>query len=606
MIHLHRVVPRHLWSAILLVAFAYVFTVPTARATVKYTVSFAHRDNHLFAVSMMIPVNAPNVRVALPAWNALYQTRDFSFRLHGPLTAGTIVRSAIGFYVPDQLDRDTWRVCECASPSDRPQSISLTYSIQWDDPGPFNSQLNEHHAFMNLAEILMYLPDRRSEDVEVQFANVPADWKLITELPPGPDPNSFVAADYDALVDAPVEAGTFDEFEFDNAGAHFRVVVDGKDWNRGRLEDGLRRITGYEVALMGGPPFKEYTFFFHIGPYAQVGGGGMEHANSTAIGSNSTDSAIAVAAHEFFHAWNVKRIRPQTLEPVDYSKEQYTRALWFAEGVTSTYSSFTLERSGLWTKDQFYSDLAQQITELESRPAHKWQSAEESSLDAWLEKYDSYNLPDRSISYYNKGQLLGVMLDLAIRDATDNRKSLDDVMRLMNDEYAKQHKFYNDSEGVRGAVEQVSGASFDDFFRGYVAGVGEIPFDKFLAAAGLELHADNAKGPDLGFTPGRPADGGVPVIYLEDGGAAESAGLQVGDVILLMNGQEPPRGRRGMTRDLHAGDTVKLHVNREGQEIDISFVLGSRDVTRYSIAEMPNPSDRQRRIREGFLRGTTN
>ena len=588
-------------------ALAMILVSPAAFARIQYTISLAAPSQHRFHVSMSIEEKASQSDpiVALPAWNALYQIRDFSTRV-GDVRANESAKEAVELGV-SAVNKDTWRITPAnGSAAEKAGSVVINYSIQWDDAGPFNSQLNEHHAFLNLAEILMYVPERRSEEVEVQFANVPPDWKLVTELPAGPDANSFVAPSYDALVDSPVEAGAFDEFEFDNGGAHFRVVVDSKDWNRQRLEEGLRRITGYELQLMGGAPFKEYTFFFHIGSFPQVGGGGMEHANSTAISAGSTEAAISVAAHEFFHAWNVKRIRPQTLEPVDYAKEQYTRALWFAEGVTSTYSAYTLERAGLWSKDQFYTDLGQQITELESRPAHKWQSAEESSLDAWLEKYDAYNLPDRSVSYYNKGQLLGVMLDLAIRDATDNHESLDDVMRLMNDEYAKQHKFYNDSEGIRAAAEKVSGSNLGDFFARYVAGAEEIPYQKFLATAGLELKADSSNGPDLGFAPGRSAGGGVPVIYIEEGGAAEAAGLQAGDVILLVNGQEPPRGRRGFLRDLHAGDTVKLHVNRDGQEMDISYVLGVREVTRYSIAELPNPSEKQQRIREGLLRGATN
>jgi predicted metalloprotease with PDZ domain len=295
-----------------------------------------------------------------------------------------------------------------------------------------------------------------------------------------------------------VEAGKFEGFQFTESGARFRVVVDADNWNRERLEQGLHRITRYELQLMGGPPpfdppYHEYTFFFHIGPYADVGGGGMEHRNSTVIAATSVDSAIAVAAHEFFHVWNVKRIRPQSLDPVDYTKEQYTRALWFAEGVTSCYAAFTLERSGLWSKSQFYADLASQIGELQSRPAHRWQSVEESSLDAWFENYDGYNSPDRSISYYNKGQIVGLLLDLAIRDATDNRKSLDDVFRRMNEEYARQGKFYNDSEGVRAAVEEVAGKSFNDFFLRYVSGTDEIPYDDFLAIAGLELNLHPGK-----------------------------------------------------------------------------------------------------------------
>jgi len=591
----------------LLIAFAVSFAAPSASARVRYTVSLASPGQHRFHVGVELDARPrqQEITLALPAWNALYQVRDFSYRVEG-VRANQPAKEAVQLPVT-AVDKDTWRVSIPAAGSPAmPRAAVVNYSIEWDDPGPFNSQLNEHHAFMNLAEILMYAPDRRSEDVEVQFQQVPEGWKLMSELPAGPDPNSFVAPSYDALVDAPVEAGNFDEFEFDNDGAHFRVVVDSKDWNKGHLEDYLRRITGYELQLMGGPPFKEYTFFFHIGPYPEVGGGGMEHANSTAIASGSTESAANTAAHEFFHAWNVKRIRPQTLEPVDYTKEQYTRALWFAEGVTSTYSAFAMERTGLWPKDQFYRDLGTQISELESRPAHKWQSVEESSLDAWLEKYDAYTFPDRSISYYNKGQILGVMLDLAIRDATDNHKSLDDVMRGMNDEYAKRGKFYNDSEGVRAAVEEVAGKSFEDFFRRYVAGVDEIPYDTFLAAAGIELKVDRAQSADIGFTPGRGPGGGLAVLDVDEGGAAEAAGLRERDVILLVNGQEVPRGRRGFLRDLHPGDTIALHVNRSGQEMDISYVLGARDEDRYSVVETPHPNDRQRRIREGLLRGTTN
>ena len=336
-----------------------------------------------------------------------------------------------------------------------------------------------------------------------------------------------------ALVDAPVEAGKFADFDFDNQGAHFRVVVDATDWNKGRLEDYLRHITEYEITLMGAPPFKEYTFFFHIGSYADVGGGGMEHANSTAISASSVESAATVAAHEFFHAWNVKRIRPQALEPVDYSKEQPTRALWFAEGVTSTYGAYALERAGLWTKSQFYDDLAAQISELQSRPAHKWQSVEESSLDAWLEKYDDYNSPDRSISYYNKGQIDGVLLDLAIRDATDNRKSLDDVLRAMNDEYAKAGKFYNESKDIRGTVEEVSGKNFEDFFRRFVAGTDEIPYDDFLAAAGWKLKIETDRDARPGLLAGRRDHRKASrVSDLEAGSAAEAAGLRDGDMIV--------------------------------------------------------------------------
>ena len=185
------------------------------------------------------------------------------------------------------------------------------------------------------------------------------------------------------------------------------MVVHGDNWKKKQIESDLKRICEYEIKLMGGAPYSRYTFLLHIGKGAAGAGGGMEHADSTAISVPSGEYLPSVAAHEFFHLWNVKRIIPATLYPVDYAKEQYTRALWFAEGITNTYASYTLERTGLWTKQQLYHDLGAQITELESRPANLWQSAEQSSLDAWLEKYPLYNRPEFSISYYTKGQVLG-------------------------------------------------------------------------------------------------------------------------------------------------------------------------------------------------------
>jgi predicted metalloprotease with PDZ domain len=589
------------------VAFA-AFLIPRpAAATIKYHVSLKNPDAHIFQVQMEIPPAPQGIVIAIPAWNALYQVRDFSYRVRD-VEAKLSAEPGAADVPVRKLDTQTWQVLYpwdgALSPTAKPALV--TYSIEWDDPGPFNSQLNAHHAFINFAEVLMYVPDRRGEATVVQFDDIPAGWRVAAELAPVPDTSSFQAESYDKLVDAPVEFGTFDEFRFDEDGAHFRVVVDGKDWHRDRLENALKHITAYETKLMGGAPFAEYTFFFHFGPYPEAGGGGMEHSNCTAISAPSGDAAVATAAHEFFHAWNVKRIRPQTLEPVDFTKEQYTRALWFAEGVTSTYGAYTLERSGLYTRDQFYGEVAAQITELDSRPARLWQSVEESSLDAWLEKYDDYRQADRSISYYTKGEIDGMLLDIAIRDATDNHKSLDDVMRSMNDLYAKQGRFYDDSTGVRVVAENVAGVKFDDFFARYVAGTDEIPYGKLLAPAGLELKLELRKSADIGFwTVGRAP--GVPVVISQviPGGPAEAAGLKPGDAILSVNGQAPPRFFPGWLRERNPGEQVALHIHREGKDFDTSYALGTTEVKRYSIVEISHPAEKQKRIREGWLRGQT-
>jgi predicted metalloprotease with PDZ domain len=297
----------------------------------------------------------------------------------------------------------------------------------------------------------------------------------------------------------------------------------------------------------------------------------------------------------------VKRIRPQSLEPVDYTKEQYSRALWFAEGVTSTYGSFTLERSGIWTKDKWYVDLAQQVCELQSRPARKWQSVEESSLDTWFDKYDAYNLADRSISYYNKGQIIGDMLDLAIREATDNHKSLDDVLRSLND-LAKQGKFYDESAGIRAVVEEVSGTNFEDFFRRYVSGLDEIPYDQFLSHAGLTLKSESRQSADPGFVVGRSPEGPA-VVSVTPGSAAQMAGLHVDDILVELN-DAPVSGRiSAWMRERKPGETIKLKIRREGQEHDLTFGLGSREESHCTVVEVPHPTEKQLRIRAGLLRG---
>ena len=411
------------------------------------------------------------------------------------------------------------------------------------------------------------------------------------------------AKSYDALADAPIEVSNFKEFTIPGLPVDIRAAVHGDGWSPKKIESELSRICNYELKLMGGAPFEHYLFILHIGKGA--GGGGMEHANSTAMGIPSDEYLSGVAAHEFFHLWNVKRIRPATLEPVDYTKEQYTRALWFAEGVTSTYGAYTLVRIGIWNKDRFYEDLGEQISELESRPADHWQSAEQSSLDAWLEKYSLYNGPDDSVSYYTKGQILGVLLDILIRDRTNNEKSLDEVLRGMNTDFAKQGKTYRDSLDIRLEAEKVAGGSFEEFFRDYVAAAKPLPYEQILALAGLELRTMEHKKAVLGFSPDRESSGTITVRAVDDGGPAAEAGLHPGDVILNWNGGDVPRSLGRWVRERQPGETVKVRIRREEKEQTLQFNLGEEKEVLYQVAEDPHAEEKAKRIRDGLLHGVT-
>ncbi len=571
----------------------------TAQAVVCYGVSVAHPEQHLFQVKMQIPDVKNEVMVQMPAWNALYEIRDFSShvqRLEAFAGADTVA--------VEKLDKQTWRIAGNGT-------ITVRYAIYWDEGGPFSTQLNREHAFINPAMILLYVPGRRAEAVQLEILDMPAEWKATAASAQASERSDlsqkfeFGAASYDELADAPIEAGKFEEFEIPGLEHPVRAVVHGDEWEKKRVQDDLRRICAYEVKLMDGAPYSKFTFIVHFGKSATGQGGGMEHSDSTAISVRSEEDFPNVAAHEFFHLWNVKRIRPATLDPTDYTKEQYTRALWFAEGVTNTYATYTLVRTGLWNKQQFYEDLGAQISELEARPANQWQSAEQSSLDAWMEKYPLYNRPENSISYYTKGQVLGVLLDILIRDRTEDERSLDDVLRAMNEQFAKQGKPYQDSLDVRLMVEKVAGGSFQEFFQKYVAGSEALPYQQLFGFAGLDLEKKERRRASVGFSAGRDQTGSLVVRSVDSGSPAEKAGLHDDDVITAWNGADPPRNPERWAYGQKKGTPLRLNVRRDEKNITVEFRLGEVAEIFYRLAEDPQANEKARHIRDGLLRGVT-
>ena len=590
----------------LLLVFAALFLLglaPGASATIRYSVSLDHPERHLFLVEMQISEVTGGVTEQMPAWNALYQVRDFSSHVR------QVAASADGKNLEiDKVDKQTWRITGSGT-------ISVRYSVYWDEAGPFAAQLSAEHAFVNLAMVLFYVPERRGEDVRLSLVHLPDGWRVASALSPLANKNDdahgveFAASSYDARVDAPIEAGTFQEFTLRGISPPIRVVIYGDSWDRGEVQSALERICRYEISLMQGAPYDSYTFLVHIGKAAGGAGGGMEHANSTAIAVSSADYLAGVSAHEFFHLWNVKRIRPASLDPVDYTKEQYTRALWFAEGVTSTYGSYTLLRSGIWNKEQFYTDLGLQITELEARPANRWQSAEQSSLDAWLEKYPLYNGGDSSVSYYTKGQILGVLLDVLIRDRTDNTASLDDVLREMNTEFAKKGRTYRDSLDIRLTAERVAGGSFEVVFRRYVSGAEPLPYAQILGLAGLELRELRSSHAALGFAVERDAAGQLRVSSpLSESAAA--AGLREGDMILQWDEGEAPRRIARWLRERKPGERLRLRLRREeaggeARKIALEFPLEEHVETEWQVGEARSHTEKAGRILAGLLRGVT-
>jgi predicted metalloprotease with PDZ domain len=582
---------------------------PSAQpAPVRYVVSLAAAPQHLVRVNLLLPRGTVERSLQLPVWNALYQVLDFSQYVRWvratTIGANTVAGNTVAGAPLDVrlLDKSRWQVGGAEN------GASVEYEIAADQPGPQGAQINSHHAFFNLAEILMYPVDARSAPAEIRFQDVPAGWRIATTLASlGPD--AFSANGYDQLVDAPVEIGSFQEVDFEQGGGHYRVVVDAQpaDYDMRKIVPLVQRIVAAATGWMNDRPFDTYLFIYHI-PH-DLGGTGMEHADSTAIDINArvlAESLLAlpeVTAHEFFHLWNVKRIRPQSLEPIDYTRENYSRALWFSEGVTNTVEDYLLLRAGLLDEPHSLGRLAGQIQELEQRPARLTQSAEESSLDAWLEKYPQYALPQRSISYYNKGGLLGVMLDLTVRDASNGCSSLRDILQWMNQNYARQSQFFPDSEGVRRGAEAVSHADLGWFFQKYVAGTEEIPWDDFFRSVGLRLVRHAKLVADLGFSATRIFDAPPQVIWVNSGSNAEGAGLASGDAILRINGQAASSDFYSRLAQLHPGDTLRLWVRNSDGEHEVHWKLTSRKEVGLDLADVDNVTPQQKARRSAWLKG---
>ena len=577
---------------------------PQAQPT-EYFVSLADAPTHIAHVTIRLLDFSGTAALAMPVWNALYQVRNFVGHVEDVRVENAAGKSEHF----SQTSTSTWELAGAAG------CALISYDIYLDTPGPFGSELNAEHGFFNWAMVLMYPPELRSQPASIRLLDAPPTWELrdthvFGSVPAGKVSEAVGVADnYDSLVDSPADLGMLQQYSFQQDGATYHIAVHGNpgEYDSVGLQENLRRVTHATVDWMQDRPYSDYTFLYDF-PHGP-GSGGMEHAYGTAISASAAsgrvdvDSLAGISAHEFFHLWNVKRIRPQSLEPIDYQHEQDTRALWFSEGVTSTVSELMLVRAGLIDERRYLQDLASEITELESRPAHTWQSAEESSLSAWLEGDAFYRTPQRSISYYNKGEILGVLLDLRMRQLTDGRKSLRDLFQWMNEHYAKQHRYFPDSAGVQEAAEGITAQSFADFFHDYVAGVKPLPYADFFRLVGLQLASENVTVADPGFFSTANLDSESTVTAVVPGSDAARVGLSAGDRILEVNGRPAAYHLDRELARMIPGETIKLRISRAGKEHGLKFKVGARQEQQYVLADVAAITAEQRAHRAAWIHG---
>ncbi|MFI5235541.1 MAG: M61 family metallopeptidase [Gemmatimonadales bacterium] len=478
---------------------------PAARYDIRYTFRSAEPATHFGDVTVTVGRRDRDlVQFQLPAWYpGRYAIYNFAANVQ------EVWAKCGDATVPaPKTDKTTWLV-QCI----RTKPITFGYRVWWNDLNGSFSQIDSTHINLNPGNSFVYVVGRKSDPVTVTYAG-PDGWRIINGQP-GEGP-MYRFPNYDIFIDNPTEiSNAFTVDSFIVGQVTYRVMLhtdkDPGDF-RLRLVHDIQRIVTAEAALWGDPPIPQYTFLVHF--LQGNGGDGMEHTSSTQISlpvslASLTDTsqylnALGVFGHEFFHTWNMKRLRARELGPWDYTRETPTRTLWIGEGVTNYYGVRMMLRSGVWDTARYVKRVAQAVTQLQSSPGRLLMTAEQSSEAAWF--FDAVplrqktNLRNTTISYYNKGELLGWLLDLDIRARTHGQKSLDDVMRLMwkrfwlgkSDSYYLQGHGYSDADFLQ-AVNDVSGSNHAEFFRRYVSGLDELPYDSVLAGVGLKLTASDGK-----------------------------------------------------------------------------------------------------------------
>ncbi len=479
---------------------------------ISYDLQMPRPATHLFEVRVTVETQTPQaaIELQLPRWSpGRYAVFDFAKNVRevsyeAPPPAGRCSETHERQLL--RLDTQTWRFFPCGA-----TSMTLAYKVFADDLSGTFSQLNERHANFNGGALFMYVVGHKADAVKLSIAP-PAGWRIVNGRMTSSVQREWQFANYDLLIDTPTEIGpdwTQDNFAVDGKTYHVVLHAVGGDAGRRKaLAHDLEKIVRAETALWGAPEFSDYTFLIHTG--AGERGDGMEHLTSTQIMQRGTltdpgayESVLGTAAHEFFHVWNVKRLRPVELGPWDFTKPVSTRGLWIAEGFTNYYGHLMQRRAGLWSDETLWQQLAGEINTIEKAPGGRLMSAEESSLVApFLDAachVQRTGLEQTSISYYDKGETIALVLDLLIRGRSAGRVSLDDVMRRAYQQFyldSPQATYYlrgrgYTSEEFQRVAAQVAGFDLADFFTRYVRGTEPLPYDEALAYVGLRLINNN-------------------------------------------------------------------------------------------------------------------
>nr|WP_226904931.1 PDZ domain-containing protein [Pedobacter schmidteae] len=561
-----------------LLAFVILLSVGmTAKSQVKigFEVSFIEPQAHYAEVEMTLSGLVKDyVDVKMPVWApGSYLVREFSKSVEG--FAATANGKTLKH---EKVRKNAWRIY-----TTRANTVKIKYRVYAFEVSVRTSFIDETHAFLSSTGIFMY-PDGLLKTPSTVKIIPHKSWnKVSTGLEPvAGKPFTYTASDFDILFDSPIEVGNQDVFEFTASGVKHEVAMyGGGNYDREKLKVDMAKIVEQGTVIYGENPNKAYTFIVHN--FTQ-GSGGLEHLNSCVLGASRNGYTskegykgfLDLVAHEYYHLWNVKRMRPIALGPFDYENENYTTNLWVAEGFTAYYENKLMLRSGFLTDKEFVDQLVTAVSNVSNIPGAQVQSVAEASFDAWIKLYrPNENSNNTTVSYYAKGEVVGILMDIAIAHATKGAKSLDDVMKAMYLQNKAQKRGYTDAE-FKAMVEKVSGQDFTDFWAKYINGTQLPEYKKYFGYAGIKVtnELEGKSTPYLGVT-SKKTEGRMFISAVLRNSAAWVDGLNVNDELISIDGTpiEAAVERMPAITGKKVGDVVVIKVARDGALKDIKVTL---------------------------------
>jgi len=584
-------------------AFTLLLATPLGGQTVRYEVSLTPGTFH---VSADFPTSGKDtLLVSLPAWSpGNYEIQNYARYVHG-FGAKNASGQALRW---DRADKDTWRIV-----TGRTDRVTVAFDYSPDTVDLSVARTAEDFGQFLGTNLFMFEEGQLGRPAEVRF-RLPAGWQVTTALK-GPANGVYRAGDYHELADAMTFVGRYSLDSLQADGKWIRIAVwPATDYTPAvarNLRNGVAKLAPVQNRIMGDTPYDEYTVFFNVihGPIDF--GGGLEHSSSQydimpalAFADPSGtlgDFMYPLLSHEFFHLWNVKRIRPAEMWPYDYHAEQYTPLLWWSEGVTDYYADLTNLRAGLWTPDQFLANAVTNMDQVEQAP-EPW-SVEDGSEATWI--HEVYI--NSSQLYYPKGSLLGFLLDISIRDATDNAHNLDEVMRALYTRYYRQTKGFSTAD----LLSELRGAGMPDadtFYRRYIDGRDSLPYETVFEKAGLAFHRQIVTSPFVGLSTGTTPTGGIVVQQVSPNSSAEAAGVQPGDLLTNIGGVPvtPDHDWGGDYRTRYrgkAGQPLTITVQRSGRTLTLNATVQEHSTSRVTLERVADPTPKQAKVWQGLASG---